>query len=301
MNQSTSFGRSIPNQKDAALIAKILIVDSAPAPAQAGLARHGGRPYGAPYEAALRSQAAGVFDGLDCFILAAGDCASLPQGMRFADFDGIAWTGSPLSAYDTGPVVRHQLDFARAAFESGVPGFGSCWGMQVMSVALGGQVQLSPAGLEFGIGRKITVNATGRGHALYQGKPAVFDALCWHQDEVTTPPQGAVVLASNHHSMIQAMVIEDGARSFWGVQYHPEFDLDVVAALFSYRAKRMATDGFVRDPAEAMAMAADFRALQRDAGRKDVVWRYGIGADVTDPALHRAELANWLRVKVAGR
>ncbi len=286
--------------KDAALIAKILIVDSAPAPAQAGLARHGGQPYGETYAAALRSQAAGLFDGLECFILAAGDCETLPQGMAFSDFHGIAWTGSPLNAYDTGPVIQHQLDFARAAFESGVPGFGSCWGLQVMTVALGGRVQPHPQGLEFGIARKIAVNPAGQGHPLYHGKPAVFDALCWHQDEVTTPPPGAVILASNRHSAIQAMVVDDGTRSFWGVQYHPEFDLDVVAALFSYRAKRMAADGFVRDPAEAVAMAEDFRALQQSAARKDVVWRYGIGPDVTDPALHRAELANWLRVKVSG-
>ncbi len=276
------------------MIAKILIVDSAPALAQAGLARHGGLPYGATYESALQSQAAGLFDRLECFILAAGDCENLPQGMGFADFDGIAWTGSPLNAYDTGPVERHQVEFARAAFASGVPGFGSCWGMQVMSVALGGRVQLHPQGLECGVGRKIAVNVAGQRHPMYRGKPAVFDALCWHQDEVTTPPPGAVVLAGNGHSAIQAMAVEDGVRSFWGVQYHPEFDLDVVASLFSYRAKRMAADGFVRDPAEAAGMAEDFRALQRSKARKDVAWRYGIGGDVTDAAVHRLELANWL-------
>jgi hypothetical protein len=63
----------------------------------------------------------------------------------------------------------------------------------------------------------------------------------------------------------------------------------------------MAEKGFVRRPEQAREMAVDFRALQRDPGRGDVVWRYGITPSVTDARLHRIELANWLRTKVAPR
>ena len=283
------------------MIPKILIVDSAPASAQAALIEHGGVGYNQNYIAALRSQAVGIFDDVDCFVLAAGDCESLPQGIALSDFHGIAWTGSPLTAYETGPIVKHQTDFARAAFESGIPGFGSCWGMQVMSVALSGRVHRHPKGFEFGVARQVKLNDAGQSHAMYQGKSAVFDALCLHQDEVCTLPPGAVCLAENPHSAIQAMACDDGIRSFWGVQYHPEFDLRLMAALFSRSATRMVEEGFVRHGDEARSMADDFRALQQDLGRKDIAWRYGLGTDVTDSARHGTELANWLRVKVSLR
>ncbi len=283
------------------MIAKILIVDSAPASSQAALARHGGAPHGENYAAGLRSQSRGLFDSLDCVVVAAGDCKLLPPGVGFGDFDGIAWTGSPLNAYAEGPVVRHQIEFARAAFQSGVPGFGSCWGMQVMSVALGGRVHLHPGGFEFGVARGITLNVAGREHPMYQGKGGTFDALCSHQDEVCILPTGAVLLAGNSHSAIQAMAYDDGVRTFWGVQYHPEYDLCQMAALFDRAATRMVDDGFVPHRDDAKALATDFRALQATPGRKDIAWRYGLGPDITDIARHRVELANWLRVKVAPR
>jgi GMP synthase (glutamine-hydrolysing) len=283
-----------------ALIARILIVQSAPAASQAAFAKHGGVDFAENYAQALRSQAGGVFDAVECVVVRAGDCEDLPRGLSLTDFDGIAWTGSPLNAYDTDPVTRHQIAFARAGYDSGVPGFGSCWGMQAMSVALGGRVHRHPGGSEYGVARQIRLNEAGRGHPMFAGKPAVFDALCWHEDEVSAAPPGAVALAANEHSGVQAMACEDGERSFWGVQYHPEFDLGQVAALLSGRARRMAADGFVRNESEAVQMAEDLRSLQA-APRRDVAWRYGIGADVTDARRHRAELANWLRAKVAPR
>ncbi len=280
---------------------KILIVDSAPAEAQAALAPHGAAPHGENYAAALRSQAPAALGALDCFVLAVGDGERLPQGLAFTDFHGIAWTGSPLSAYEDLPLVRHQVEFARAAYDSGVPCFGSCWGLQVMTVALGGQVHRHPQGFEFGVARQITLNPAGRAHALYDGKPGMFDAMCSHQDEVCTLPPGGELLASNGHSTVQAVVYDDGARSFWGVQYHPEYDLRQMAALFGRAAARMVDDGFVQRQADAEIMAEDFRTLHHNPGRRDVAWRYGVTADVTDPARHRVELANWLRVKVAPR
>ena len=292
---------TLPALERLPVTAKILIVDSAPAASQAELAKYGAAAHGENYAAALRSQAPEAVGGLECFILAVGDGESLPQGLALSDFHGIAWTGSPMSAFETQPIVRHQVDFARAAFDSGVPCFGSCWGLQVMTVALGGRVHRHPDGFEFGIARQITLNETGRAHAMYEGKRAVFDALCSHQDEVCTLPPGAVVLGGNDHSDVQAAVCDDGARSFWGVQYHPEYDLRQMAALFGRAGSRMVADGFVRRLEDTEAMAEDFRALQQDPARKDVAWRYGVGADVTDPARHRTEFANWLRVKVAPR
>jgi GMP synthase (glutamine-hydrolysing) len=282
------------------LTVRILIVDGAPSAAQDVLVSHGGARHGETYAAALTSQLP-PGTNLDCFVLAAADGADLPQGLGLSDFHGVAWTGSPLNAYEDRPVVTRQIEFARAAFHSGVPGFGSCWGLQVMTVALGGTVRLNPKGPEVGVGRQITLTQDGRVHAMYAGKGGVFDALCVHQDEVCVLPVGARLLAANAFSAVQAAEVEDGERSFWGVQYHPEYDLSQIAALFSRSAERLVAGGFATTVHVAKGIAADFMALHRDSQRKDLAWRYGIGADILDVRRHRREFANWLRAKVLPR
>ena len=119
------------------MTARILIVDGVPAAAQEQGGRSRRARLGDAYQAALKSQLPGGLGDLECFILAAGDGIPLPNDFALSDFHGIAWTGSPLSAFEELDAVTAQVDFARAAFRSGVPCFGSCWGLQVMAVALG--------------------------------------------------------------------------------------------------------------------------------------------------------------------
>jgi GMP synthase (glutamine-hydrolysing) len=42
--------------------------------------------------------------------------------------------------YDGGPAVDPQIELARAVLQSKPPLFGSCWGLQVVTVAAGGTV-----------------------------------------------------------------------------------------------------------------------------------------------------------------
>lgn len=287
--------------RDKTLTANILIVDGAPSASQDLLVASGGRRHGPNYADALASQAHRSVGGVETYVLAAADGANLPQGMALGDFDGIAWTGSPLNAYHDTPAVNRQVEFARAAFQAGVPCFGSCWGLQVMMVALGGRVRLNPKGAEMGVARSIVLTDAGRAHPMYDGKAPVFDALCVHQDEVCDLPQGAMLLAGNGISDVQAASLRDGGRSFWGVQYHPEYDLLQMAAMFRRSAQRMVDRGYAASLETAEAFAADLRALHDDPGRKDLAWRYGIGADIIDADRHRLEFANWLRVEVAPR
>ena len=283
------------------MTANILIVDGAPSASQDLLVASGGRRHGPNYGAALASQAHQSVGGVEVFVLAAADGASLPQGMALSDFDGIAWTGSPLNAYHETDAVTRQIEFARIAFQSGVPCFGSCWGLQVMMVALGGKVRMNPKGAEMGVARSILLTDAGRAHPMFDGKPAVFDALCVHQDEVCDLPPGAELLAGNSVSDVQAASLRDGARSFWGVQYHPEYDLLQMAAMFKRSAARFVDRGLAQSLEHAEAFATDLRALHDDPTRKDLAWRYGISGDIIDPDRHRREFANWLRVEVAPR
>ena len=72
--------------------------------------------------------------------------------------------------------MQRQIELAKAVFAAGVPCFGSCWGLQVGVAAAGGTVVRDPRGREFGFARRIMLSAVGRDHAMFQGKPEVFEA-----------------------------------------------------------------------------------------------------------------------------
>jgi len=237
-----------------------------------------------------------------CTPLNIADGEALPFGITLSDFDGVMLPGSPLHIYDPTPCVSRQIDFARAAFAIGVPIWGSCWGLQLAVVGLGGSVRRNPRGRELPIARAITVTEAGRAHRLLASRPAVFDALCSHLDEIETLPPNAQVLAANEISAIQAIAVETPSRgSFHGTQYHPEHTLAVSAALIEIRPAELVEEGFGTTPSEIVAMAADYRALDAEPTRRDLIWRYGVASEIMDPIRRTTEIGNWLRTVVIPR
>jgi GMP synthase (glutamine-hydrolysing) len=280
---------------------RILIFQASPLASQERVAAFGAKTNSKLFTEALTSAWGEGLPPLDFFTLNIVDGERFPQGMGISDFAGAVITGSPLNVYDDVPAVARQIELAREIFNAGIPSFGSCWGLQLMTAALGGTVRLNPKGREFGIARNIALNDEGRAHELYRGKASAFDALCSHQDEVETMPTCAVVLASNAVSRVQAAVMTDGEKSFWGVQYHPEFDLNVIAALMTSRAERYVGEGFARDAVGIDLVADDYRALTADPTRRDLAWRHGATENVLDVKHQRVEFVNWLRAKIAPR
>jgi GMP synthase (glutamine-hydrolysing) len=240
--------------------------------------------------------------GSRCTPLNIADGEALPLGMALSDFDGVMVPGSPLHVYDPTPSVTRQIEFIRAACGARVPVWGSCWGLQVAAVALGGSVRRNPRGRELPIARAITVTEAGRAHPLLASRPAVFDALCSHIDEIETLPPNSQVLAANEVSAVQAIATETPWRgSFHGTQYHPEHTLAVSAGLMEIRAPELAEEGFGTEPAEIVAVAADYLALNAEPTRRDLIWRYGIASEILDPVRRTTEIGNWLRTVVAPR
>lgn len=277
---------------------RILIFNGAPIEGQRLMASI---PHAADNETQF-TDALSMFEAdLDVFRLDVADGETLPQGHAISDFDGVVITGSPLNVYKDEPAVRWQIELARQIYEAGIPSFGSCWGLQLMCAAVGGSVHLNPRGREVGVARNIRLTDAAREHALYRDKASAFDAICSHEDEVARLPAGAKLLASNDVSEVQAAEISDGVRSFWGVQYHPEFTFGTIAALLEKRAGRHVEEGLARSTAEIDAVAADFRALHLDPSRRDIAWRHGLTAQVLDPMLRRIEFRNWLQTCVHPR
>jgi len=123
---------------------------------------------------------------------------------------GIVLSGGPDSVYEKG---APRVD--RRVFEMGVPVLGICYGMQLMSHVLGGEVKRA--------GRR------EYGHASFETRdhsPLLREfasaAHVWmsHGDSIEKPPPGFEVTGSSSTNPVAA--IADGKRRLFGILCHPE-------------------------------------------------------------------------------
>ncbi len=136
------------------------------------------------------------------------------------DFDprGIILAGGPESV-----AAGESPRAPQVVFELGVPVLGICYGMQTMSVQLGGKVQASDLH-EFGYAQ-IKVHGKSallhdiRDHVDHDGN-ALLDVWMSHGDKVSEIPPGFEVMASTDSCPIAGMYCEE--KDFYGVQFHPE-------------------------------------------------------------------------------
>lgn len=231
-------------------------------------------------------------------VLAADPGAALPAGAALEAYDGAAITGSALHIYEGGPQVTQQIELARGLLNAGTPFFGSCWGLQVLTVATGGSVRRNPKGRELGFGRGIRLTEEGRKHPMYIGKPDVFNAPTVHLDEVEALPPGAVVLATNAVSNVQSAEIHYNGTVAWGVQYHPEYPLREIAAIVRRIGSRLIEEGFFLDENDIKGFAGELDALDQNPADKRLAWRHGISKNVLETRLRVSEVANWIEYHV---
>ncbi len=275
---------------------RILVVDGYSREGREDLRAGGATTAGELYARMLKESAP---NGTEIDIVCPADPdAALPKGTAIDQYDGIAWTGSSLTVFADDPKVTPQIEFAKAAFEAKVPSFGSCWAAQIAVVAAGGRCAVNPRGREMGIARKIALTPEGRAHPLYTGKKSVFDAFISHDDEVTHLPASASLLACNGHTHVQAVSVTHKGGVFWGLQYHPEYDLHELARLCYCRKQKLVDRGFFRDLDAAQDFVDRLEALHQDPGRKDIAWLLGIDEDVMNEDIRRAEVRNWIDLLV---
>jgi GMP synthase (glutamine-hydrolysing) len=121
---------------------------------------------------------------------------------------GYILSGGPASVYAPGaPQIPPYV------LENGRPILGICYGMQALTHALGGKVAPSSE-REFGPAQMETIRPNP---LLPPGSQRVWMS---HGDRIETLPAGFLALASSANSPFCAM--GDLARSYFGVQFHPE-------------------------------------------------------------------------------
>ncbi|PCI37548.1 MAG: glutamine amidotransferase [Elusimicrobia bacterium] len=227
------------------------------------------------------------------------DNPELPENLSADSFRAILWTGCNLTIFDRDdPSVTCQIEFAKRIYEVGTPSFGSCWGLQMAAVAAGGEVKKSPLGREMGFARRIRVTAEGLKHPMTSGKPPVYIAFASHFDEVTSLPAGAQVLASNDYARVQALAVTHKKGTFWGVQYHPEYDLSEMARLIVSRRPKLLKTGFFANDLDLDRYVEKLEALHKDPHRKDLRWQLDVDDDVISPEIRQYEFAAWLKACV---
>jgi GMP synthase (glutamine-hydrolysing) len=218
-------------------------------------------------------------------------------GTSLGDYDGVAMTGSALNVYHGTPEVTRQIALAKAVFAAGVPFFGSCWGLQIAVTAAGGKVCPNPLGREFGFARRIYLTRVGSEHALFAGKPAVFEAPTVHRDSIEELPAGAEPLAQNDMG-VQAAAFVSSRGTFWGLQYHPEYDyLDIAAAADRY-GPTLVDEALFKDKGALEAFIADLKALNHDPQDRALLWKHGLGSAMQSEHLKLTELRNWIERQV---
>jgi GMP synthase (glutamine-hydrolysing) len=276
---------------------RVLLVDGNVASIRAQYQAMLGYDTGTGYARALRR----LEPEISCDVVYPADAeAALPSGVGLESYYGVAITGSALCISDGGPPVMRQIDLIKAVFEAGVPLFGSCWGLQVAVAAAGGVVRTNPRGREFGFARRVLLSPEGREHALFAGKPEVFEAPTVHRDDIETLPSGAEILARNDLGL-QAAVFSFRRGTFWGVQYHPEYDYLDLSAVARRYGTTLIDSGLFSDVTGIDAFIADMRTLHEHPDDRPLLWKYGLGPAMRDERVRRAELQNWLTAQVLPR
>lgn len=195
-----------------------------------------------------RSIGCGV-DALTVVRVDAGE--ALPAADRHS---GVIVTGSPSMVSDRADWSEASASWLREVVRADiVPVLGLCYGHQLLAHGLGGEVGPNPKGRNIGT---VEVVFDGRDANVKSLPPlferGVFPAHVSHSEVVLEPPSGTRVLART--AVDEHCVLAYGPRQ-WGVQFHPEFNAEIVRAYVDARRDALMSEGI--DPDERIASVVE--------------------------------------------
>ncbi len=175
----------------------------------------------------------------------------LPDAAAFA---GVIVTGSAASVTERAPWILRLEAWLRSAVAREVPLLGVCFGHQVLAQALGGQVRRNPAGRRLG---SIEIRRVGD-DPLFEGVPQRLAVSVSHEDHVGVAPPDVRQLAAADHDELHAFAAGPRARA---VQFHPEFQADVVRHYIASRREVLRGEGLDPDALLASVVEPPYGAV----------------------------------------
>jgi len=169
----------------------------------------------------------------------------------YEEISGIVITGSHDNVTARREWSERLADWLPKAVERGTPVLGICYGHQGLAYALGGEVGFNPKGWEFGT-VDVQLTATAREDSLLGKFEPPLKVHVTHTQTVLRLPKKARRLAFSAMDENQAFVVGERA---WGVQFHPEYDAEVVREYIRQNRKILQRQG--QDPDGLIARSKD--------------------------------------------
>lgn len=164
--------------------------------------------------------ASGLGNNLPIQVIDVKNGATLPDADLFS---AVVITGSHHMVTECLPWSEAAAGWLAQAVRQGMFVLGICYGHQLLAHALGGEVDDNPGGSEYGC-TMIHLHPAACQDPLFSQMPNEFLAQVCHKQSVLKAPPGAIVLAYSSKDNCQAFVMDNA----WGVQFHPEFDAEVM-------------------------------------------------------------------------
>jgi GMP synthase (glutamine-hydrolysing) len=184
-----------------------------------------------PFERMIRETLGAAWDGPMAILDAENGERPRPNELA-----GLVVTGSPASVTSRAPWIVDTEAALRTFVGAGAPTLGICFGHQLLAQALGGNVEQNPRGREIGTVEFELVE----GDALFGDAPRKFHVNMSHVDVAVRLPDGARILGRTELDPHGAVRFGEWA---WGVQFHPEFDGDIVRGYIDARREIIAREG----------------------------------------------------------
>ena len=131
--------------------------------------------------------------------------------IKEGNYKGIIFTGGPNSVFD-----MSSPHYTKEILELGIPVLGICYGCQLISWMVGGNVETAEQS-EYG---KIDLTVTKKQSEIFADVDETSVVWMSHTDYISEPPKGFEIIAKTDNCPCAAMQNVD--RKLYAVQFHPE-------------------------------------------------------------------------------